>query len=84
VAIVFYAFLGAAFPAPPKATPFDAQIVFAERRHDAGPAGFDFHFRDPIGFRADDRPAAAVAAKSADNRWRDDEIETQSDDASDQ
>ena len=76
--------LGAAFAARPKATPFDAQIVFAERRHETGPAGFDFHLRDLIVFRADDCPAAAVAAKGADGRRPDDKIEAQGNDAGDE
>ncbi|MGZ9130602.1 MAG: hypothetical protein ACXW4Z_22720, partial [Candidatus Binatia bacterium] len=56
--IVLYAFLRAALPAWPKAAPFDPQILFPERCHDTGPAGFQFHFDDLIGFRADDRSAA--------------------------
>ncbi len=82
--IVFYAFLRATLAAWPKAAPFDPQILLAERCHDTGPAGFQFHFDDLIGFRANDRSAAAVAAIAAKNRWRDDEIEAENDNASDE
>ena len=80
----FCALFGATLPAPPQAAPFDAQLWFAERRHDAGTAGFKFNIDDLIGFRADDRSASTVAAVSADNRRRDHEVEPQSDNRGDE